>query len=60
MDYTLLDLSGVPGVQTGDIVECFGTGENSVTPEEWGVWKETHLHDILCAISPRVDRIYLP
>ena len=60
MDYTLLDLSGIPGVQTGDIVECFGAGENSVTPEEWGVWKETHLHDILCAISPRVDRIYLP
>ncbi len=60
MDYTLLDLSGVPGVQVGDVVECFGTGENSVTPEQWGVWKETHLHDILCAISPRVDRVYLP
>ncbi len=60
MDYTLLDLSGVPEVQTGDVVECFGTGENSVTPEQWGVWKETHLHDILCAISPRVERVYLP
>lgn len=60
MDYTLLDLTGVDHVQTGDEVECFGTGENSVTPEQWGVWKETHLHDILCAISPRVERVYLP
>ncbi|MBO5690064.1 MAG: alanine racemase [Lentisphaeria bacterium] len=60
MDYTLLDLSGVPDVQTGDEVVCFAPGENAVTPEQWGVWKGTHLHDILCAISPRVERAWLP
>lgn len=59
MDYTLIDLTDVPDAATGDEVECFGTGEHSVTPEQWGVWKETHLHDILCAISPRVERIYI-
>lgn len=60
MDYTLIDLSDVPDAAYGDPVECFGHGPGSVRPEDWGVIKGTHLHDILCAISPRTARVFLP
>ncbi len=59
MDYTLLDVTAVPDVSYADTVELFGFGENSVTPEEWGVMKSTHLHDILCSITPRTERVYV-
>jgi len=60
MDYTLIDLSAVPDAAYGDPVECFGHGPESVRSEDWGVLKDTHLHDILCAVSPRVERIFRP
>ena len=58
MDYTLIEVTDVPDAAYGDPVECFGTGPDSVRPEDWGKLKSTHLHDILCAISPRVERVH--
>ena len=57
MDYTMIDLSGVPGACVGDEVELFTAGSGDVLdPVNWALFKRTHLWDVLCSISPRVIR----
>lgn len=55
MDYTTISLEAVPDASVGDEVELFG---KYISPLEWVNLKQTHLHDILCAISQRVVREY--
>ena len=57
MDYTMIDLSGVPGACVGDEVELFTAGSgDALDPVSWACFKRTHLWDVLCSISPRVLR----
>ena len=57
MDYTMIDLSDVPGACVGDEVELFTAGSgDALDPANWALFKRTHLWDILCSISPRVIR----
>ena len=57
MDYTMIDLSGVPGACVGDEVELFTAGSgDALDPVNWALFKRTHLWDILCSVSPRVVR----
>jgi len=56
MDMTMIDITGIPNVQTGDVVEIFGANAKITDLAEAG---ETIFYEILTRISPRVKRIYL-
>ena len=59
MDYTTVLLNDVPDAEAGDEAVFFGRQQNTeISIREWAANKGTHLHDILCAIGPRVKRIY--
>ena len=58
MDYTTVDVSGVPDVKPGDEVVCFGTcGNDSITPDDWAALKGTHAYEIICSLGTRVQRV---
>jgi len=58
MDYTTVDVSGVPNVKPGDEVICFGKcGKDAITPDDWATLKGTHAYDIICSLGNRVQRI---
>ncbi len=58
MDYTTVDVTGVPGVKPGDEVVCFGRcGRDSITPDDWAALKGTHAYDIICSLGTRVQRV---
>ena len=61
MDYLTVDVSKVPGeVGWGTPVTLWGSdGAEAIEIEEWAKLKNTHCHDILCALGNRVRRIYL-
>lgn len=57
MDLTLLDVTGVPGVQTGDQVTLIGAdGKLSVSAEDVAKIAGTISYEITCGISARVPR----
>ena len=57
MDYTTVDVTGVPGVKAGDEVICFGRcGDDSISPDDWARLKGTHAYDIICSLGSRVER----
>lgn len=60
MDYTMVDVSNVPGeVKWGTAVTLLGgDGNEYVGASEYAAYKNTHIHDILCALGNRVERIY--
>lgn len=59
MDYTVVDISNVPGVKVGDPVILLGrSGEKEITVKSWGVLKNTHGHEIWCSIGRRAVREY--
>ena len=61
MDYTMVDVSNVPGnVVWGTPVTLLGgDGSEYIGSAEYAKFKNTHIHDILCALGSRVERIYL-
>ena len=60
MDYTTVDVSGVPGVKAGDEVVCLGRcGNDSIMPDDWAAVKGTHAYDIICSLGSRVQRVVL-
>ena len=60
MDYATVLLDQVPDAEYGDEVTLLGKqGEAEITPDSWGRLKSSHAYDILCALGPRCDRIYL-
>ena len=59
MDYTTILLDNAPAAKVGDEVVFFGRQQNTeLSIRQWAEAKTTHLHDILCAIGPRVKRVY--
>lgn len=56
MDMTMIDITNVPNVQVGDVVEIFGPNARITDLAEAG---ETIFYEILTRISPRVKRIYM-
>lgn len=61
MDLCLLDVTDVPHVAEGDrAVLLGGMGDEQITAAELASLVDTVPYEILCAISPRVPRIYLP
>lgn len=61
MDYTMVDVSNVPGrVAWGTPVTLLGgDGAEYISSAEYAKFKNTHIHDILCALGNRVERVYL-
>ena len=61
MDYTMIDVSNVPGeIKWGTPVTLFGSnGSEKIDANEVAQHKNTHIHDILCALGNRVQRIYI-
>jgi alanine racemase len=59
MDFTMVDVSRIPGVQAGDEVVLLGRqGSEEITAVEMAGWIETIPYEVLCAIGRRVPRVY--
>ena len=56
MDMCMLDVTDVPGVNIGDEVTVFGDGASLQTLADTA---GTITYELLCAVSPRVPRVYL-
>ena len=61
MDFTLIDMTDVPGVAEGDRVTLLGEDQGLAIPaEEIAKRAATLSYEITCGISHRVPRYYLP
>lgn len=62
MDWIMLDVTDIPGVGIGDEVVLMGEDRqgNCIRTEELAGWAGTIPYEILCGISKRVPRVYLP
>lgn len=59
MDLTMIDVTGIPGVKTGDEAIIIGTqGSEFIPAEEVAERAGTISYEILCGISARVPRVY--
>ena len=59
MDAITLDVTGIPGVQVGDVATLIGSdGDERITAEEVGEWSGTISYEVLTSIGPRVERRY--
>ena len=56
MDMCMVDITNMPDVHCGDIVTIFG---DELSVDEQAKKAETISYELLCAVSPRVPRIYL-
>jgi len=60
MDMCMVDVTDLPPVQVGDVATLFGTdGEASISVDEVAAKAGTISYEILCAMSPRVPRVYV-
>ncbi|MBX2925243.1 MAG: bifunctional UDP-N-acetylmuramoyl-tripeptide:D-alanyl-D-alanine ligase/alanine racemase [Chitinophagaceae bacterium] len=55
MDMTMIDVTGIPGVQEGDEVIIFG---ESLSITKLAEWAQTIPYEIMTGISQRVQRVY--
>lgn len=55
MDMTMLDVTGVPGVQEGDEVIVFG---KEIPLQQVAAWSGTIPYEVMTGISQRVKRVY--
>ena len=61
MDQTMLDVTDIPGVQTGSQVVLIGAqGSERIGADELARWAGTISYEVLLAITARVPRSYLP
>ena len=59
MDWTLIDVTDIPGVAVGDEVTLLGRDNGSaITAEEWAEKVGTISYEVFCQVSKRVPRIY--
>ena len=57
----MLDVTDIPEAGVGDVVTLFGTdGDACIPVEEQAEKAGTISYEMLCAMSPRVERIWLP
>lgn len=56
MDMTMLDVTDLPPVQSGDLVEVFG---NHISILQVAQWCHTITYEIMTGISQRVKRVYI-
>ncbi len=56
MDMVMVDVTDVPGVEEGGVVEIFG---NNISVQQVAAWCGTIPYEILTGISQRVKRVYV-
>ncbi len=60
MDMTMIDVTDIPGVQSGDeVIIIGGGGENRITADDIAGWLGTISYEVLCGIGERVERVYV-
>ncbi len=60
MDMTMIDVSDIDGVETGDEVLLFGeSGTNRIPVDEVAALAGTISYEILCGITKRVPKVYI-
>ncbi len=60
MDWTMVDVTAIPGVAVGDRVTLLGRdGAEEVTAEEWAGRIGTISYEVFCLVGQRVPRVYL-
>lgn len=60
MDMCMVDVTDIPDAETGDVVTIFGRdGEGFIPIEELANLAGTISWELLCAVSPRVPRVYI-
>jgi len=60
MDMCMVDVTDIPDAQVGDVVTIFGRDDGAFIPvEEQADLAGTVSWELLCAVSPRVPRVYL-
>jgi alanine racemase len=58
MDYTMVDVTDIAGVQTGDEVVLIGAqGDDAIGADLVAEWLETNTYEVVSTILPRVPRI---
>lgn len=61
MDMCMVDVTGCPGLEPGETATIFGRdGQREIPVTELAEKAGTIPYEILCAVSPRVPRIYAP
>ncbi|MBI5428537.1 MAG: alanine racemase [Nitrospinae bacterium] len=61
MDMCLIDVTDIPEAQVGDEAVILGRqGQEAISAEELAQQNGTVPYEILCAVSKRVPRVYLP
>ncbi|MBM4124135.1 MAG: alanine racemase [Nitrospira sp.] len=59
MDMTMVDVTDIPDVTAGDEAVLIGwQGEAQITADDLARWLDTIPYEVLCAIGPRVARVY--
>lgn len=59
MDQTLVDVTDVPDAdRDADVVIIGRQGNDEITADEFAAWCGTINYEVLCAVSPRVPRLY--
>jgi alanine racemase len=59
MDMTMVDVTSLPTVATGDEAVLIGRqGDAEISAAEVAAWTGTIPYEVLCAIGPRVPRVY--
>lgn len=59
MDMTMVDVTDLPGVQVGDEAVLIGRqGQETIGADQVAEWTSTIPYEVLCAIGPRVPRLY--
>ena len=60
MDMCMVDVTDLPGVRCGDVATVFGPGtQGEPTAAELAKIAGTIPYELLCAVSPRVPRVYV-
>jgi len=60
MDMCMVDVTDVPDAAVGDEVTVFGTdGRETISVDELAEKAGTISYELLCAVSPRVPRVYI-
>jgi alanine racemase len=59
MDMTMVDVTDIPDVHVGDSVTLIGRqGQEAILADEIAQWTGTIPYETLCAIGPRIPRVY--
>ena len=59
MDMMMVDVTDIPSVRVGDQVTLIGRqGEDAIWADEIAGWAGTIPYETLCAIGPRIPRVY--